>query len=225
MEKSKRTLLRKMRQQKRAMGPTSFIWREIQLFIYFTWERIFHFKVLVTWYMSVTGILLEHPEVCYLSKCQYIISTLYQKLYVWHSYPPPTRPCLQQIKLKDRKVIFPYLVCILVDLVPEQIVLSTREGKERQGPAPSQRSWCSAGAGTEPVGAWPQPGEGGREARAASPTQFRAGSRGGVQALLSEEQLKAQHGLKKGLSVCTVRGTQRRAQIKTGSMWAWAVLH
>lgn len=112
--------------------------------------------------MSVTGILLEHPEVCYLSKCQYIISTLYQKLYVWHSYPPPTRPCLQQIKLKDRKVIFPYLVCILVDLVPEQIVLSTREGKERQGPAPSQRSWCSAGAGTEPVGACPRPGEGGK---------------------------------------------------------------
>lgn len=61
-----------MRQQEIAMGPTSFIWREIKPFIYFIWERIFHFKVWVTWYMSVIGILLEHPEVI----CQNANTTL-----------------------------------------------------------------------------------------------------------------------------------------------------
>lgn len=52
-----------MRQEETAMGPSSFIWREIQLFFLLYEKEYFILKIWVTWYMSVIGILLEHPEV------------------------------------------------------------------------------------------------------------------------------------------------------------------
>lgn len=84
----KYTLPRKMRQQETAMGPTSFILRKIQLFIYFIWERVSHFKLWVTWYMTVIGILLEHSEViCQIANTSFIHLTKSFKFDALTHYP------------------------------------------------------------------------------------------------------------------------------------------
>lgn len=158
----------------------------------------------------------------YLSKCQYIIYTLNQKLSIWHSFPLPTWPSLQQRKLKDRKVIFPYFACVVVDLVPEQIVLSIRKGKESQGPAPPELlmlSRCrhrahgflttgksgkrSLGCLTHPVQSLQQ--------RCGASSAFRSAAKSTIWV--------------NKLPECLHCPGKQRAHLKTDSTWIWAVIY
>lgn len=156
----------------------------------------------------------------YLSKCQYIINTFYQKLYIWHSHPLPTWPSLWERKLKDRKVIFPYLVCIQVDLVPEQIVFSIRRGKDRKDLQPPELmlSRCRHRAGGVLTTARRK---GTRSLGCLTPLVQSRQQRCGVSSAF-RGAAKTQYGLDKGWVSAVSK--EKRTQIKMDSTWTWAII-
>lgn len=67
-------------------GAKLFYMKGNTTFFSFIGERIFHFKNMSNLIHECHRNIIRAPW-SYLSKCQYIIYTLYQKLCVWHSHP------------------------------------------------------------------------------------------------------------------------------------------
>lgn len=171
-----------MRQEETAMGPTSFIWRKIQLFIYFIWERVFNFKLWVTWYMSVIGILLEHSEaICQNANTSFTHFSKALRLMLLpttHMTFPPTD------KTDGQKGNFS-LSCLHSGRSCPRTDCTQHQKREREkGPAvPRADAWQVQAQSCRWIPDHSQDKEG-KEVWAASPTQFRAGRRGAEQALL-----------------------------------------